>query len=255
MIGSLLAGAAIAVAVLMLVTWVVATVLEDVSIVDLIWGFGYVVVAWVVLFRLDTPGGRAWLMAALATVWGLRLSIHLTIRNFGEPEDYRYRQMREKAPKTFWWQSLVRVFGLQGLLMLIVSLPLVAGPAGTRPLGVLDFIGMAAWTVGIFFESVGDWQLVRFKADPANKGEVMDHGLWRYTRHPNYFGDFMVWWGLFLMAAGAGAWWTVISPIVMSFLLLKVSGVGMLEKTIGKRRPGYAEYVARTNAFFPGPPS
>ena len=126
--------------------------------------------------------------------------------------------------------------------------------AGAAPLGLLDAAGLLLWATGLFFEAVGDWQLARFKADPANRGQVMDRGLWRYTRHPNYFGDFCIWWGFYLLAASAGAWWSIPGPLLMSLLLLKVSGVSLLEKDIGERRPAYAEYVRRTNAFFPGVP-
>jgi hypothetical protein len=124
----------------------------------------------------------------------------------------------------------------------------------TAPLGLLDYAGVALWFIGFFFEAVGDWQLTQFKRNPANVGKVMDHGLWRYTRHPNYFGDFAIWWGFYLIALAAGAWWSFIGPLLMTGLLLKVSGVALLEKDIGERRPGYADYIRRTNAFFPGPP-
>lgn len=247
---------AVAVAVVMGITWVVSVVVDDVSIVDLVWGLGFVVVAWVTFSVIGDPGARRWLIVTLATVWGLRLSSYLTWRNLGHGEDSRYQAMRAKSPDTFWWKSLLTVFLLQGVVMWVVSLPLQAGQVPVPgPLGWLDWVGVAAWTVGIFFETVGDAQLARFKADPANEGKVMDRGLWHYTRHPNYFGDFIVWWGLYLIAVSAGAWWTVVSPVVMTILLMKVSGAGLLEKTITTRRPGYDEYIRSTNAFFPGPPN
>jgi steroid 5-alpha reductase family enzyme len=151
--------------------------------------------------------------------------------------------------------SLLTVFGLQGFLLWIISMPIQIGPfsPSEAPLGWLDSLGVGIWAVGVFFESVGDWQLARFKSEPANRGKVMDRGLWAYTRHPNYFGDFCVWWGLYLVAAAGGAWWTVFGPLLMSFFLLKVSGVAMLERTITDRRPDYVDYIKRTNAFFPGP--
>jgi len=145
------------------------------------------------------------------------------------------------------------VFSLQAVLAAIVSLPLLASLASARPINLLDVLGAAAFITGMLFESVSDWQLARFKADARNRGHVLDTGLWRYTRHPNYFGEFCVWWGFYLMALGAGGWWTILSPMLMSLLLLKVSGVVLLEKDIGERRPPYRAYVARTNAFFPGP--
>ena len=179
------------------------------------------------------------------------------MRNLGKKEDYRYQEMRRRQGDRFAMTSLWTVFGLQGVLMWVVSLPVQVGqvPATPPSLTWIDYLGAAVWLVGLLFESVGDWQLARFKADPANKGKVMDRGLWRYTRHPNYFGDFLVWWGLYLIALATGvAWWTVIGPIVMSILLIRVSGKAMLEKTIGKRRPGYDDYIRRTSGFFPMPP-
>jgi steroid 5-alpha reductase family enzyme len=179
------------------------------------------------------------------------------MRNLGKGEDFRYQAMRRKHGDRFFVVSLGTVFGLQALLMWVISLPLQIGIAASDPgVGVspLDVVGTVLWAVGLFFEAVGDWQLARFKADPSNQGKVMDRGLWRYTRHPNYFGDFCVWWGLYLIAAAGGAGWTVVGPILMSALLIRYSGAGLLEKTIGTRRPGYDDYARRTNGFFPGPP-
>jgi steroid 5-alpha reductase family enzyme len=191
----------------------------------------------------------------LVTLWGVRLAVHLGVRTFGHEEDRRYQAARRRNDPGFAWKSVYLVFGLQAVLAWVISLPLLGAIATgeARALGVLDALGIALWLVGWVFESVGDWQLTRFKADPANAGAVMDRGLWRYTRHPNYFGDFCVWWGFYLLALGAGAWWTIIGPVLMSFLLLRVSGVTLLERHIGKRRPAYDDYVRRTNAFFPGP--
>jgi steroid 5-alpha reductase family enzyme len=149
------------------------------------------------------------------------------------------------------------VFGLQAALSWVVSLPVQGGqvPADPDGLVLLDYVGIVVWATGLAFESIGDWQLARFKADPANLGEVMDRGLWRYTRHPNYFGDFLVWWGLYLVAlATVDAWWTVVGPLVMSVLLIRVSGAALLERSLRKRRPGYEDYVRRTSAFFPRRP-
>jgi steroid 5-alpha reductase family enzyme len=248
---------ALAIASLMLITWIISGVAKDASIVDLIWGFGFVLVAWTVFHFSAPAGGRGWLLVSLTTVWGLRLSSYLTMRNLGKGEDFRYQAMRRKHGERFFVVSLGTVFGLQALLMWVISLPLQAGIAGSDPgvgMSVLDAVGIALWAVGLFFETVGDWQLARFKADPANQGKVMDRGLWRYTRHPNYFGDFCVWWGFYLIATAGGAWWTVVGPILMSALLIRYSGAGLLEKTIANRRPGYDTYARRTNGFFPGPP-
>lgn len=247
--------AAATILVLMVVTWLISVAVKDASIVDLIWGLGFVLVAWAAFITIGESGGRRWLLVLLTSVWGLRLSGYLSWRNLGKGEDFRYQKMREKSPDSFWWKSLFTVFLLQGVLMWVVSLPVQIGQVPTaEPLGILDWLGVAAWAVGFFFETVGDLQLARFKADPANKGRVMDGGLWRYTRHPNYFGDFMVWWGLYMIALSAGAWWTIVGPVLMSFLLLRVSGVAMLERDISSRRQGYDEYVRRTSAFFPSPP-
>lgn len=234
--------------------WVVSLILRNASIIDLFWGFGFVVIAWVGWLTLAGDGGaRRTLLLALVSVWGLRLAIYLTWRNAGKGEDFRYQAMRRRWGSRFPIVSLATVFLLQAVLMLIVSLPVQAGMLTGGRIGVLGAVGAALWLVGVGFETIGDLQLARFKADPDNRGKVMDRGLWRYTRHPNYFGDFCVWWGLYLVALTGATWWTIVGPIVMSLLLLRVSGVSLLEKDIGKRRPGYAEYVERTNAFFPGP--
>jgi steroid 5-alpha reductase family enzyme len=247
----------------MLLLWLVSLARRDASIVDIFWGPGFVLVAWAVFAWAgahDLPDGgeaRRWLLVSLVSVWGLRLGGYLAYRNLGKGEDYRYVAMRDKAGSRFWIISLFKVFLLQGLLMWIVSLPVQAGQLPSTPdgIGPLAIAGAAVWAVGLFFETVGDAQLARFKADPANKGKVMERGLWRYTRHPNYFGDFMVWWGIYLVALeGHGTWWSIAGPLLMSFLLLRVSGVAMLEKTIANRRPGYEEYIRRTSAFFPRPP-
>jgi steroid 5-alpha reductase family enzyme len=243
--------------VLALVTalWAVSVAARDTSIVDVFWGSGFVVVAWVG-FALGEGGGRRLLLALLVTVWGLRLSLHLARRNLGKGEDHRYAEMRRRHGEGWPLRSLPLVFWLQGALMWVVSLPVQLAMAadGTGP-AVLLGIGAALWAVGLAFESVGDLQLARFKADPANRGKALDRGLWRYTRHPNYFGDFCVWWGLWLVALGAGAaWWTAVGPALMSVLLIRVSGVALLERSLIERREGYADYVARTSAFFPRPP-
>jgi len=253
MTGALIAAGA-AIAVLMVATWLISVVVRDASIVDMIWGLGFVVATWSAFFVVGDPGPRGWLAAVLVSLWGLRLTGYLTWRNLGKPEDFRYQEMRAKAPSTFWIVSLFKVFLLQGILMWLVAAPPGTSQASSGSLSWLDFLGLALWAVGMFFETVGDYQLARFKARPASKGRVMDRGLWRYTRHPNYFGDFCVWWGLYLVALAGGLWWTLFSPVVMSILLIRVSGAGLLEKTIGDRRPGYAEYIESTNAFFPGPP-
>lgn len=247
--------------------WLLSLALRNASIVDPFWGTGFILVTWLTLARTPPERlvARTWLLAALVTIWGLRLSLYLFWRNSGHGEDRRYRAMRDHHGQRFWWVSLLTVFWLQGVILWIVSMPIqaamLAGPTNTvlvQPPGLpfdwLDVIGASVWLIGFLFESIGDFQMSRFQADPANAGKVMDRGLWRYTRHPNYFGDFCVWWGLFLIAVAGGATWTVFSPLLMSFLLLKVSGVTLLEKTIRTRRPKYAVYQSRTSSFFPWPP-
>lgn len=246
-----------AIVALMVVTWVVSVVIKDASIVDIIWGAGFVLVAWVAFFTGDGYDGRKWLITLLASAWGLRLSTYLYIRNHGKGEDYRYQAMRRHWGPRFPIISLFTVFGLQGVLMFVISMPLqVAQLSGTpESLTWVDYLGAAAFTIGLGFEAVGDFQLARFKADPANAGKVMNRGLWRYTRHPNYFGDAVLWWGLFLIAAARPANLVVIfSPIIMTVLLTRVSGVPLLERSLAKRREGYADYIARTSSFVPLPP-
>ncbi len=243
------------VAAAMVGVWLLSLAVRDASIVDIFWGLGFVLVAWVTFLAADGEPARQVLVVALVTVWGLRLAGYLAWRNIGKGEDYRYRAMRKRAGDVFWWRSLFTVFLLQGALMWTVSLPVQAGQVPESGLNLLDALGVACWAVGLFFEALGDVQLARFKADPANEGKVMDRGLWRYTRHPNYFGDFMVWWGLYFVALATGdAWWTFVGPVVMTVLLMKVSGAGLLERSLRKRKPEYEDYVRRTNAFFPGPP-
>lgn len=235
--------------------WCVSLFLKDVSIVDVFWGPAYLLVAWLTLLRGDASSLRAWLIVLLVTVWALRLGSYLAWRNWGEEEDRRYREMREKHGAAFPLVSLFTVFGLQAVLVWIVSLPVQVGLVEPRGWSVLAVVGALLWLIGLLFESVGDYQLTRFKQDPENQDEVLDEGLWRYTRHPNYFGDFCVWWGLYLVAAeGDNWWWTIIGPIVMSVLLMRVSGVTLLEKSLKERKSGYQKYVERTNAFFPWPP-
>ena len=242
-----------AMAALGVVVWLLSFAKGDVSIVDSIWSLFFLVGGLV--YAIAAQGGaRAWLVVALVTVWALRLSVYITWRNWGDEEDRRYQAMREKRGPAFRWTSLYIVFLLQAAIAWVVSLPLLGVALSTSPLGPLDALGVAVFLVGLYFEAVGDFQLARFKGDPTNRGKVMDRGLWRYTRHPNYFGDFTLWWGLYLIALGGGAWWAFPGPVIMSFFLLKVSGVALLEKDIGERRPKYADYIARTNAFFPGPP-
>ncbi len=240
--------------VIALATWAVSVPLRNASIVDSVWSLFFVAAAFTyAVTTAASGGGRRWLVLVLVTVWGLRLAGYITIRNAGEGEDKRYQAMRRKQGPAFPLKSLITVFGVQGLLAWVVSLPLLGAVDGSGGINALDVVGLAVWIVGFVFEAGGDLQLARFKADPANAGKVMDRGLWRYTRHPNYFGDLTQWWAFYLIALAAGAWWALPGPVVMSWLLLRVSGVTLLERGLDKTRPRYADYVATTNAFFPGP--
>lgn len=245
----LAAGAALAFA-----TWLRSLRRHDVSIVDAVWSWLVWLPAAAGLAALGEAGPRAVPLMALALVWALRLSLHIVRRQHGQPEDARYQAIRARNDPGFAWKSLYLVFGLQAVLGAFVSLPLLAAAASPAPWTLLDAFGLALMLFGLGFEAVADVQLARFKADPSQRGRVLDAGLWRYSRHPNYFGECCVWWGAWLVAASAGAAWTVVSPLLMTVLLLKVSGVALLEKDIGTRRPAYADYVRRTNAFVPGRP-
>ncbi len=236
-------------------TWLASIPLRNVSIVDSLWGVMIALAAWVYALAAPQTGPREGLVLVLVSLWMLRLSGYITWRNRGHGEDRRYQAIRARNQPHFAFKSLYLVFGLQAILAWIIAWPLMAALAGNQPLGGLDALGVALWLFGIAFEALADQQLARFKADPANAGRVMDHGLWRYSRHPNYFGEFCIWWGVWLLALAAGGAWTLISPLLMSFLLLKVSGVALLEQDIGERRPAYRDYIARTSAFFPWPPS
>ena len=241
----------------MTVLWLASLALRNASIVDIFWGAGFVMVTAVYLLASDGWDVRQWLVLGLVAAWGLRLSGYILWRNHGKGEDFRYVRMREAAGGRFWWQSYFQVFLLQGLLLWVISAPLLAAEYNAEPdeIVVTDVLGAAIWAVGFFFEAVGDWQLARFKSDSANKGMVMRYGLWRYTRHPNYFGDAMLWWGYFVIAAGTtDGWVTVFGPVIMTVLLLRVSGVALLERTLKREKPEYADYVARTSAFVPWPP-
>ena len=235
------------------VSWIGSVIKRDVSFVDSLWSLFFLIAAIVFALSAEPLTPRGMIVLALVAIWALRLSIYITARNWGQEEDYRYQTIRENNEPGFAFKSLYIVFGLQGVLAWIVSLPLLPAILSNQDLGLIDAAAVALWCVGFVFEAGGDYQLAKFKRNPNNKGKVMDSGLWRYTRHPNYFGDFCVWWAFYLFAVSAGGWWSIASPIIMSLLLLKVSGVAMLEKTISDRRPEYANYIRRTNAFFPGP--
>jgi steroid 5-alpha reductase family enzyme len=251
-----LGAAAAALLVMMAVTFAVALKAGKHSVVDTAWGIGIAVVAVVALVSslgYGQPARRA-LLTAAAVIWGLRLAVYIGSRNRGQPEDPRYRDLLSKAKGDKNIYALRTIYLLQALILWVACLPIGAGMLERAPAGPLTVIGAAAWLGGFVFESVGDWQLARFKADPAHKGMIMDRGLWRYTRHPNYFGDFCMWWGLFLISLGS---WvgvaTIVGPLLMTFLLTRGSGQALTERRMADR-PQYAAYIARTSGFFPRPP-
>ena len=259
--GNQLAMAFAAMLALALATWLVSVAKRDVSVVDVVWSLMLLLAAAVYALTMPVLGVRGAGVLALTAAWALRLSGHILWRGWGEPEDHRYQAIRARNQPGFAWKSAYLVFGLQAVLAWIVSLPLLAAMAGSNSLGWLDLAGALLVVFGIGFETVADLQLAGFRKERSQHGAVpgraddgvMDRGLWRYSRHPNYFGEFCVWWGFYLLALSAGGAWTIVSPLLMSVLLLKVSGVSLLEKDIALRRPAYRDYVARTNAFFPGP--
>jgi steroid 5-alpha reductase family enzyme len=246
-----------ALSAMMTIGWIFSVLRHNVTIVDSLWGLGFVLVAGVTFWAGDGFSGRSLLILILASAWGLRLAGYLNWRNWGKPEDHRYGQWRENSGRPFWIISLFKVFWLQAIFLWVISLVLQKSQLSPVPsrFTALDAIGTLVWATGFVFEAVGDWQLASFKADPANRGRVMDRGLWAWSRHPNYFGEFLIWWGFFLLAlATPGSWWTVISPIIVSLVLLKMTGVPLTEAALKKRRPTYAKYIKRTSAFFPRPP-
>lgn len=260
MVEHLLVNAA-SVAVGMTVLWLVAVRISDVSFIDAVWGLGMAVVAILSFAQLGDPGARAAVIAAMAAIWGTRLGVHLFVRWRKSGEDPRYARMLGKARENGKYAGgAFRVFASQAVLLWVTCLPAQLGTLASEepaPLGPVAVAGAGLWLVGIVFETVGDAQLARFRADPASKGKVLDTGLWRYTRHPNYFGDACVWWGIWLASAEAG--WPValgglIGPVFLTFTLTRWSGKPLLEKGLARTRPGYAEYVARTSGFIPWPP-
>jgi len=245
---------AMLVAVCMVCMWLFSIVKKNASLMDIFWGLGFVLIAWNTFFNTEGFVARKVILICLTTIWGLRLSIHILLRNLGKGEDPRYQKMRQKYQPNFWIVSLFVVFGMQGILMLVISLSVQIGQVSSIPssLTFMDYCGIIIWIIGFFFESAGDYQLKKFIADPANKGRVMNRGLWAYTRHPNYFGEATMWWGLFLIALSTPLGYTAIaSPLVITFLLLRVSGVALLEKSMLEENPEYAVYVRSTSSFIP----
>lgn len=240
---------------LMVGAWRLSILRGKACVVDSFWGIAFALQGWIAFALSDGFGPRAGLIAVLTTIWALRLFGHVTLRNWNQPEDRRYAAMRGKWGERFPLVSLFTVFLLQGFLAWVIFLPGTLGVAArTHPaITPLDVLGTLVWGVGFFFETVGDQQLLLFKADPGNRGKVMDRGLWSLTRHPNYFGEATLWWGIWLIAASTPYRIpALIGPVLLTYFLLKVSGVAMAESGQEDRRPGYADYKRRTRAFFPG---
>ncbi len=244
----------ITVVAMMLAGWCISLIRRNVTVVDSLWGMGFVLISWLTFFLSDGFWGRKLLICLLVTIWGLRLTIHLTRRNHGRGEDPRYAQWREKSGRRFWLVSLFKVFLLQAVFLWVIALSCQWGQIARLPAGFtpLDYLGVILWAIGFVFETVSDHQLEKFKADPASRGRVLEHGLWAWSRHPNYFGESLVWWGVFLIAlATPNALWTIVSPILITAVLLKMTGIPLMEKAIVHTRPGYKNYIARTSSFFP----
>lgn len=233
--------------------WIVSVIKKNASIVDPFWGFLYVILAWFYYSQIPEHSLRSYIVLSLVTVWGMRLSIFLGIRNAGKGEDFRYQQFRKDyGPERYWWISYFQTFLLQGVLAWLVSAPLLGAQKGLNAeFGVIDIIALTIWIIGFIFEAGGDYQLTKFKSKPNNKGKLLTTGLWKYTRHPNYFGDGFQWIAFALFSVANQCYLPILSAILMNFLLLKVSGVKLLEKTLSKSKPGYEEYVRKTPAFFP----
>lgn len=234
--------------------WIWSVFIKNVSIVDIFWGVGFVVVNAYYAFMSGELDTRKILILVLVSIWGLRLAIYLAARNIGKGEDFRYQQFRKDyGPKKYWWFSFFQTFLLQGILIMIISLPLlgVHTSENSGDLIILDYIGIIVWLIGFTFEAGGDFQLARFKRDAKNKGKVLNTGFWKYTRHPNYFGDSAVWWAYAIFSIAAGSYWQIVGSIIMTLLIIKISGVSLLEGTLKKTKPKYLDYIKKTNSFFP----
>jgi len=240
---------------LMFAAWLLSLRLRNVAIVDVFWGIAIAGAGLTWLSSEADPGARGALAVLLAALWAARLALHILWRSRGKPEDRRYRVIRARNEPNFAFKSLYLVFGLQAVLASIVAMPLLGATLSTEPLGALDFAGAGVWLGGFVLQGTADFQLARFQKRPDADRAVMDRGVWRYSRHPNYFGEFLMWWGIWLIATAGGAWWTCVGPLLLTFLLLRVSGVALTEKDIASRRPEYQDYLRRTSAFLPWPPT
>lgn len=240
--------------IFMSVLWIISIIIKNVSIVDFFWGLGFVIACCFYFFNTDGSDIRKILLTSLVAIWGLRLSVYIAWRNKGKGEDFRYREFRRKyGENRYWWISFFQTFLLQGFLMWMISAPLLGAQyfVTNKPLGVLDYLGLILWITGFVFEAGGDFQLAKFKSNRGNSGKVLDTGFWRYTRHPNYFGDASVWWGYGLISISAGGYIPALGSVLMTAVIIKVSGVVLLEKTLVEQKPQYQEYIRKTSSFIP----
>lgn len=235
--------------------WGISLSIKDSSIIDIFWGPGFVLMGWFYYHQmLDEWNLRLFVFCMLVTIWGIRLGGYLGIRNWGKGEDPRYQAFRKEGGNNYWWISLFKVFVFQGIILWVLASIFYAAMfynPGRSTLNWLDYIGLIIWVAGFLWEAIGDYQLMRFKRNPQNQGKVLDQGLWKYSRHPNYFGDALLWWGYYCFALSVGAWMYIFSPLIMSFLLMRISGVSMLERNLKKAKTNYSEYMEKTPAFFP----
>ena len=239
---------------LLTILWIVSVLIKDASIVDIFWGITFIVTNTYYFFATSDFFTRKIILLVLVSLWGLRLSIFLAYRNIGNGEDYRYQEFRKKyGPERYWWFSFFQVYLLQGIFSILVSITLLGSHFNTQTndLNLLDYLGILVWLIGFIFEAGGDYQMTKFKKNPENKGKVLNTGFWKYTRHPNYFGDSAVWWSYAIFSIAAGSYWTIVGSFIMTFLLLKVSGVALLEKSLKDGKPEYNDYIQKTNSFLP----
>jgi steroid 5-alpha reductase family enzyme len=239
---------------LMSFVWLISIFVRNVSIVDFFWGLGFVMACFFYFLKTDGSDIRKILLTIMVAVWGLRLSAYIAWRNYGKGEDFRYREFRKKyGEDRYWWISFFQTFLLQGILLWLISAPLLGAQYGgqNNPLGLLDYLGILLWIIGFAFEAGGDYQLARFRSVPENKGKVLNRGFWKFTRHPNYFGDATVWWGYGMICISSGSYLPFLGSLLMTGLIIKVSGVVLLEKTLVGQKPQYKEYIEKTSAFIP----
>jgi steroid 5-alpha reductase family enzyme len=246
--------AAVIIVIFVTLLWIWSVFIKNVSIIDIFWGLGFVIVNMFYACMSGDLTARKLLVLILVSIWGLRLAIYLAIRNTGKGEDFRYQEFRKNyGPKRYWWFSFFQTFLLQAVLIMVISLPLLGinTSSSSGALNGLDYLGILVWLIGFIFEAGGDYQLMRFKQNPKNKGKILDVGFWKFSRHPNYFGDSAVWWSYAIFSIASGYYWQIIGSIIMTLLILKVSGVSLLEKSLKDTKPLYRDYIKKTNSFLP----